>query len=196
MALPELPAFAAHGGFTLELWIRLDALDGGQSLFDSRDREGRGIHATVEEGGVVRLAIGGRAWGVPGGTWSCGLMECSWTTDQGLLPAGTLHHVVAIVDGGPRLILFVVDGRLCDGGEDRQFGWGRFPRELRDPNGAPQAIVAARMRGRVEGLQLYPRALRVAEAVASFRAGVGRGSIGAASPTSAPAARQTRAPGS
>jgi hypothetical protein len=170
VALPELPAFAARGGFTLELWIRPDSTDGGQSLFDSRDREGRGIHVTVEEGGVVSLAIGGRAWGVPGGTWSCGLMECSWTTDRGLLAPGALHHVVAIVDGGPRLILFVVDGRLCDGGDDRQFGWGRFPRELRDPNGAPHARVAPRLRGSVEGLQLYPRALRVAEAVASFHA--------------------------
>lgn len=170
--VPELPAFPERGGFTLELWIRLDALDPGQSLFDSRDREGRGIHATIEEGGVMRLAIGGRAWGLPGGTWSCGLMECSWTSDRGLLRRGALHHVVAIVDGGPRLILFVVDGRLCDGGEDRQFGWGRFPRELRDPNGAPRARVAARVQGQVQELRLYGRALRVAEAVASFRAKV------------------------
>ena len=37
---------------------------------------------------------------------------------------------------------------------------------------------APRLRGSVEGLQLYPRALRVAEAVASFRAGVGEAQAG------------------
>jgi hypothetical protein len=47
------------------------------------------------------------------------------------------HHAAVItVDGGPKIITFVVDGTLCDGGEQRQFGWGRFSPDLRTPKGA------------------------------------------------------------
>ncbi len=42
----------------------------------------------------------------------------------------------AIVDGGPKLILFVVNGVLCDGGNFRQFGWGRYNSWLRGVAGA------------------------------------------------------------
>ena len=28
------------------------------------------------------------------------------------------------------IVLFRADGRFCDGGEERQFGWWRFPRDI------------------------------------------------------------------
>lgn len=31
--------------------------------------------------------------------------------------AGALHHEALIVDGGPNVVSFVIDGRLRDGGE-------------------------------------------------------------------------------
>jgi hypothetical protein len=66
-----------------------------------------------------------------------------------------------IVDGGPKLILFVIDGRLNDGGDARQFGWGRFNPQYRGPAGAEQLFVSPT----VARLRIYPRALRVSEAV-------------------------------
>jgi hypothetical protein len=80
---------------------------------------------------------------------------------------GKLHHVAIIVDGGPKVICFVVDGRLCDGGEFRQYGWGRFSPYLREANGSESLIVD----GAVQALRIYGRALRTSEAVAHFRAG-------------------------
>ena len=46
-----------------------------------------------------------------------GRTENRWDCDSGYLRTGEQHHIAAIVDGGPRIITFVVDGKLCDGGE-------------------------------------------------------------------------------
>jgi len=59
----------------------------------------------------------------------------------------------------------VIDGRLCDGGEARQFGWGRYNPHWRGPSGAPVLSIAA---GSAQ-VALYGRALRVSEAVAHYR---------------------------
>jgi hypothetical protein len=75
------------------------------------------------------------------------------------------------VDGGPKLILFVVDGVLCDGGDERQFGWGRYSPTLRTPHGAPTLRIAPAMSGTVRGLRVYNRPLRSSEIVANHRAG-------------------------
>jgi hypothetical protein len=74
---------------------------------------------------------------------------------------------VITVDGGPKIITFVVDGVLCDGGDQRQFGWGRFSPTLRTPHGSPTLRIARS----VQALRLYNRPLRTSEAVGNFRAG-------------------------
>ena len=94
--------------------------------------------------------------------------ENAWDCDPGVLQAGRLHHVVVTVDGGPRIITFMVDGLLCDGGEQRQFGWGRFRPSLRHANGGATLRVAPG----VESLGICGRALRTSEAVGIFRRGV------------------------
>jgi hypothetical protein len=71
------------------------------------------------------------------------------------------------VDGGPKIITFMVDGVLCDGGTERQFGWGRFSPHLRSLNGAGKVKVDSAVRS----LRVYSRALRTSEAVGNFRAG-------------------------
>ena len=74
------------------------------------------------------------------------------------------------MDGGPKIITFVVNGVLCDGGEERQFGWGRFSPDLRAPTGAATVKIASS----VNALRLYNRALRTSEAVGNFQAGLAR----------------------
>jgi hypothetical protein len=77
------------------------------------------------------------------------------------------HHVVVIVDGGPNVMFFVIDGRVNDGAEERQFGWKRFSPHLESPNGGEHLQVGTHVRA----LRLYNRALMVSEAVGNFRAG-------------------------
>ena len=96
-----------------------------------------------------------------------GRTENHWACDPGLIEAGELHHVVVVVDGGPKIITFIVDGKLNDGGEFRQFGWGRFSPHLRDANGEEVLKIAAA----IERLRVYDRYLRTSEAIGNYRAG-------------------------
>ena len=102
-----------------------------------------------------------------------GRTESRWACDPGMLQVGRTQHVAVIVDGGPKLILFVIDGILNDGGESRQFGWGRYSPHLRGVNGSDVLAVGKGLKGHILVLRIYDRALRVSEAVGNAQAGVG-----------------------
>jgi concanavalin A-like lectin/glucanase superfamily protein/BNR/Asp-box repeat protein len=170
--MPRLPAFHQRdnsrpdygrkdlrAGFSVDLWLRLETVDAGQVLLDSRTETGQGLLLATAEGGALRLTL------------NDGREESGWSSDAGLLQAGKVHHVAAIVDGGPKIITWVIDGVLNDGGEHRQFGWGRFSPTLRDANGAPTLRIGPSLRGEVCRVRIYGRALRTSEAVGNYRAG-------------------------
>jgi hypothetical protein len=168
VAMPRLPEFNRRdnksetmcgqdlrAGLSVELWLQLDALTGGQVVLDSRDDAGKGLLVTTTAAGTLKLAL------------NDGRQEVAWDCDRGVLKAGQLQHIVITIDGGPKIITFVVDGVLCDGGDERQFGWGRFSPTLRTPTGAATLKVAPAVRA----LRIYGRALRTSEAVGNFHAG-------------------------
>ncbi|MDA3924911.1 MAG: exo-alpha-sialidase [Kiritimatiellae bacterium] len=159
--MPGLPAITKKDkdlrkGCSIDLWLKADELTPGQPLLDSRDNDGRGLLVSIAEKGALRILF------------SDGRTEASWSSDNGLLKAGTAHHAVITVDGGPKIITFVVDGTLCDGGDQRQFGWGRFSRDLRTFNGASMLKIDPA----VQSLRIYNRAIRTSEAVGNFKAGL------------------------
>ena len=155
---PEQPPLAGRGGLTLELWARFERLGPGQVLADNRGAGGEGLALLVGAAGNVRLELNDG--------WVAGY----WESDAGLLQPGRDHHIVAIVDGGPKVISFVVDGRLCDGGAERPFGWGRFSPFMRDVTGSGRLRVGPADAGMLR-LRLYGRYLRTAEALANYRSG-------------------------
>jgi hypothetical protein len=145
-----------RAGFSLDFWFKLDSAAPHQILLDSRDETGRGILVSTTDAGIIRLKLNdGRA-------------ESIWACDPGVVPVGLKHHMVITVDGGPKIITFVVDGVLCDGGNDRQFGWGRYSPTLREPNGSSKLHIAPA----VLSLRIYGRALSTSEAVGNFQHGL------------------------
>ena len=100
-----------------------------------------------------------------------GRTENRWDCDPGVLTTRRDHHVAIVVDGGPKIVSFVVDGRFNDGGAFRQFGWGRFSRDLRTPHGTPELRLAPSRRGDLKCLRVYGRALTTSEAIGNFRSG-------------------------
>ena len=186
--LPALPPFLARdasrpdygtrdhrAGLTLELWAQCNSAVPGQVLLDNRSAESIGFCLQTAPGNAIELVL------------NDGRTESRWTSDPGSLVVGRRQHIVAIVDGGPKLILFVIDGVLNDGGDARQFGWGRYNPQLRGASrfthpgpAAPGETlhIGPSLQGAVTGLRWYARALRVSEAIAGFRHG--------------PAARQAR----
>lgn len=181
--LPLLPPFlqrdagrADYGtkdlraGLTLELWLRLDSLAAGQVLLDNRSAEGIGFCLQTAGRGVEIVLSDGRT-------------ESRWACDPDRLAAGKLHHLVVIVDGGPKVITFIIDGVLNDGGDARQFGWGRYNPHLRGVSrfthrrpteaGTESVAVGPALQGEIRALRVYYRALRTSEAIGNFKHGIG-----------------------
>jgi hypothetical protein len=144
-----------RAGFSLEVWLDAGPGASGQVLLDNRTADGRGFALTMAPRNAVELIL------------NDGRSESRWTSDPETVAPGRVHHVVAIVDGGPKVITFVTDGMLNDGGEHRQFGWGRFNPNLRGTAGAERLRVAPAVRR----VRVYSRYLRASEAIAAFHAG-------------------------
>jgi hypothetical protein len=171
VAAPQLPLFvkrsarADYGaedlrsGFSMDLRMRLRSLAPGQTLLDNRTPEGKGFVLRTAPGDAVEIVL------------HDGRTENRWGSDPGMLEAGKIHHIAVVVDGGPKIISFIVDGKLCDGGDARQFGWGRFSPNLQSANGAPTLRIGPGFEGEILRLRLYGRALRTSEAIGNFRAG-------------------------
>jgi len=147
---PVLDSARDSGGITIDLTLRLDRFQLDETIFDSRDSRGRGIHiATI---GDRQLEI----------FLSTGEKNAQWTTDLGLLATAGPHRVTAVIDDGPNIITWTVNGRLCDGGASRQYGWTRYDRQLGKIPLPKNATVASKS---VVGLRLFDRPLRTSEVV-------------------------------
>lgn len=167
---PALPPFmrratarADHGredlraGLTIDLWVEFRSVEPGQILVDNRTPDGRGFSLRTIAGSAVELTL------------SDGRTVNTWASDPDSIRVGR-HHIVAIVDGGPKIISFVIDGKLNDGGDARQFGWGRFSPNLKDVNGAAEIGLGQGLNGEIRQARLYGRCLRTSEAIAAFKA--------------------------
>jgi len=142
----------ASSGLSLDFDLRTDELRPGDVLLDSRDEQGRGTAVTVTESRTLEVSF-------------CdGETTARWDTDPGVIEAGEQHHVTVLLDAGPRVLMFVVDGLLCDGGEHRAYGFGQYIEELGDISGSGNFRTAPA----VTLLKVYDRCLRVSEAVAGF----------------------------
>ena len=157
---PDYRGLNLRRGLSIDLWIEFGELAAGQVILDNRRELGEGFAIRIAEGGAVEIALRDIQ------------TECRWGCEHGLIKAGARHHVAIIVDGGPRIVSFVIDGRFCDGGDQRQFGWGHFSADLRTVNGAPELKIAPRFAGRILSLRIYDRYLRTSEAIGNWRAGI------------------------
>ncbi len=164
--MPALPPFlernvdsADYGtrdlrsGFSIDLLLHLQQLVPGDTILDNRTPTGQGFCLQMASQKAVEILL------------NDGRTENRWACDPGLLEAGRLHRIVVIVDGGPKIITFVIDGVLNDGGDARQFGWGRFSPHLRSVNGAEMLRIGPSLHGEVVAVRLYARPLLTSEAL-------------------------------
>jgi hypothetical protein len=171
LPLPQLPLFVKrsnrpdHGtedlraGFSVDLRVRLDSLAPGQILVDNRRPDGKGFAVQTAARGAVELIL------------DDGRTENRLRSEPGWLQAGKTHHLTAIVDGGPKVMWWVIDGKFSDGGDTRQFGWARFHPHFQSPNGEPALRIGPGLKGKVLAVRIYGRALRTSEAIGNHRAG-------------------------
>lgn len=144
------------GSLTLDVAVQFTDLAPGQILLDSRDDAGRGYVLRTGDRANVRFEM------------SDGWQSAFWESDASLLKTNATHHIVAIVDGRAKVISFVMDGALCDGGAEKQFGFGRFSSTVKDISGGRNLQLAPQLHGELKHARLYTRALRTSEAVGNF----------------------------
>lgn len=118
LQMPELPDVAAGDGFTIDFWIFCKEVSAGQIILDARDADGKGLSLATTDKQSISLTI------------HADNATQSWDSDSGSIEAGKWHHVAVIVDGGPRVISWVIDGLLCDGGKERRQGWYKLSGDM------------------------------------------------------------------
>jgi len=148
-----------ESGFSVEVWLAFEGRMAAQTIADTRGPDGPGWSLETTHRETVRLTL------------SDGRTENTWECDPNSLRPEGWQHIVVTVDGGPKIITFVVNGRFCDGERHRQFGWGRFSPHLRDVSGGELLVVPPRRRAQLGVLRMYGRPLRTSEAVGNFHAG-------------------------
>lgn len=143
-----------RAGVTMDFWACKDSLNPGQILLENKTHDGRGFELSVGTNGQLLLAM-------HDGQTTC--LACSEKLDS----QPEWSHICVVIDGGPKIVSFVVNGRFYDGGEERQFGWSRFSPYLKDIKGS--GIL--RPHQTLKQLKIYHRALMTTEAVGNYRAG-------------------------
>ncbi len=146
-------------GFTVDIEFSLKDLSPGQILLDARHISEKGWYLRTTDKKTIEIVL------------NDGRTQSVWSCDEGMLKEKQNHRVGVIVDGGPRVITFVVDGVLNDGGDTRQFGWGRFNPYLQSVAGAKDIQIGTAIRGTVKTVRIYNRALRTSEAIGNQNAG-------------------------
>ena len=160
--LPRLLArnFSEHNAPTLDLktgWtISLEIFGqpaAGSTLLDTRNSESAGLLLRSLPEGRFELTL------------SDGRTICSAISTSAALHSEGLNCLDIILDGGPKIVLFVLNGALCDGGNERQFGWFRYSPYLKECNGKAFADLHAS----VTRVTVHGRPLFVNEAARAHR---------------------------
>jgi hypothetical protein len=145
------------GGFSLELHLRVSSGETVGTLLEAGDLERRGWRVSAEQGGRLRMEL------------VDGRHRSQHASDPGLLVQGD-HHVVITVDGGPKIVTYIIEGVPNDGGRDRESGWARFDQNIRQVPGGFDVQVSRVSAVEVVELRIHGRPLRNFEAIENFRA--------------------------
>jgi hypothetical protein len=176
--IPPIPDLDP-GSSTIELRVRFDSLEPNQDIFNSFGPKRRGVRICTngDRGFSFEIADGqARRWtdivdSPVLGSGARVVPHMVWDSDPNILKTRDLHHIVFILDGAARIILIVVDGMLCDGGDRRIQGWWRTNPEMHRIYHEPVSTVSPNFSGSIETVRIYERALTVSESIGNCRSG-------------------------
>ena len=111
-----------RNSITIEFLIKYNKFEKNINLINSRSNSGQGICIKNSNKKNIEIVL------------NDGRTQSNWESDYNILNLDIDNHIIIIIDGGPKIISFVVNGVLCDGGIYRQFGWSRFNPNLKTLN--------------------------------------------------------------
>jgi hypothetical protein len=142
--------FTTGIGYTFDFWV-----DG--------HKEGTLLNLTGEAGCIIKVDTG-HDGAVK--LYVIDLRECSLVESSPGLLNGQRQHLCIVLDGASRVVTFIVNGRLDDGGPDRIFGWGLISRSVTGLKGQCQGFLGPA----VHQFRFYERALTTTECIGNYRA--------------------------
>ena len=155
-ASPDYRGKSTRSGFALEMVVTLDKLQ-ADSIIDGRRNDKRGLALNITPDGCLELVV------------NDGWMEQRMTSEP-CLKTGEPMHIVVNVDGGPRIVSFIVNGQFCDGGVHCQFGWQRFSPYFRHVNWRETWETGKSINGEIHQIKVHHRHLMTAEAINNWAA--------------------------
>lgn len=167
--MPDLGRIYKKKSFSLELVLKTGMLNKDQHLLDTRIHETTGVNTSAKyAGNGIRLTL--KKEGAIEVLLDDGRSPLLWRSDIGSIKPNQEHHVVMTIDANAKILTFVIDGLLCDGGE-RPWGFARFNPFTFDVNGERKVCFSGDFEGAVSVFRIYNRALYTSEAIANFQSG-------------------------
>jgi hypothetical protein len=167
--MPYLGNLYKGNGFSLELKFTTDNIKKDQVLLDTRRNitEGIGSKANYAGNGLKISILKSGAFEF---IMDDGRSPLIWTSGPGTIKHKAPNHLVINVDAKSKILTYVINGDLWDGG-DRPFGYARFNPFMWDVNGETQVNFASGFKGEVELYRVYNRCLFTSEAIGNYRSG-------------------------
>lgn len=150
-------------GFTIDMVLALTDLSPSQNILSIKGDNDLEISMQTHGFGAIQLVITTEG------------KDITWTTDPGIIRAFGDNSIAVSVDNNARIIQFVVNGVVNNGGQFRQFGWKRFENYLQLPTESSLSMGKLKtgslriIPGTVKSLRLYNRSLTNTEIIGNHR---------------------------
>ncbi len=151
-------SFLKGNGITIEMLLNCKNLKPGQIILDTKANTNKGIQITTATETTLKIEVsdGENA-------------PYIWTCDNNILQANKNHYVSFVLDKAARIISVIVDGRLCDGGYQRQYGWSKFPNTINEIKGVNKCNILTSSDAVIKQLSIYDRYLTTSECISNYR---------------------------
>jgi hypothetical protein len=150
-------------GFTIDIVADITRLREGEIICQSTGADGR--YMRLEMGTNYALKF----------TMSDGVKTNTWSSDAGVIPFIGTTEITLVVDFQAKIIHYVINGVLNDGGTERLYGWGRLDGSMGVVSSESIRIGNIKTGGEhreknvVKAFRFYDRPLTVTECVGNYR---------------------------
>lgn len=144
-----------RGGMTFDIWSDSSEWKPGDILCENMLDNQKGFRLKVTEDQTLELILSD---GQTTNTAKC----------DPVFSVKGLHHIGIVIDNGPKIVSFIVDGKFCDGGTQRQFGWSRYSPLLMNIAGSGELHFGT---DSIRRIKVYDRVLMTSEIISNYRSG-------------------------
>jgi hypothetical protein len=160
--LPSIQEPSKGEGFTVNIVANIKKLKEGEVIFENKDA-GKGFWLEMSTNNAVEF------------TMTDGFKTSSWASDTGVVKKIGPTEISLIVDYRSKVISYVINGKLNDGGKERVFGWGQLDNTM-NAIGTNKIKIGditsgggLSVKNRVKAFRFYNRPLTISECIGNYR---------------------------